>query len=93
MGPIPSVLPLISAPASNLQSGTQDGLGWWADDRGSGWDVWKGLEGFWGALGRNSHPGAEKGCPSPGALGSHPSCHLEAGCECRSVGLCGCETV
>ena len=40
---------------------------------------WKGLEGFWGALGRESHPGAEKGCPSPGALRSHPSCHLEAG--------------
>lgn len=46
---------------------------------GEGGMCWTGLEGFCGALGRDSHPGAEKGCPSPGALRNHPSCHLEAG--------------
>ena len=79
MGPIPSALPLTSAPASNLQSGTQDDwAGGQMTEREAGMS-WKGLEGFWGALGRDSHPGAEKGCPSPGARRSHPSCHLEAG--------------
>ena len=39
--------------------------------KGGGRMCWKGLEGFWEVLGRDSHPGAEKFCPSPEVLRSH----------------------
>lgn len=63
----PSVMPLTSALASNLRSGSCDGL---ADSQGRGRMCWKRVEGFWRALGKGSAPGAED-CLSPETLRSH----------------------